>query len=155
MSPFGLVLSVPESTALMPFTPLAPAGERLILSQPAPSGAQLTVGGAGSGPFLNRTGSGITCALGRVEAAAAVPSSFAAAALASRAPGAVLVASLADTLAAAARSAAAFTACCLTAAASAGEPTANDAVDGTRVGPVIRSQPLAQPVAAVPTKVGV
>src|SRR5579863_7640975 len=34
------------------------------------------------------------------------------------------------------------------------EPSANEAVDGTTVGPVSRLQPLAQPVAAGPTKFG-
>jgi hypothetical protein len=40
------------------------------------------------------------------------------------------------------------------AAVALADPTANDAVDGDTNGPVSRLQPLAQPVAAGPTKVG-
>ncbi len=43
----------------------------------------------------------------------------------------------------------------LVAAAAFAEPSAKDAVDGVTVGPVSRSHPLAQPVAAGPVKVGV
>ena len=43
-----LVPSVALSTALMPFTPVAPPVDVLIVLQPGPSGWQLTDGGAGS-----------------------------------------------------------------------------------------------------------
>jgi hypothetical protein len=39
-----LVVFVALSTALMPFTPVAPPADELMLSQPARSGWQLTVG---------------------------------------------------------------------------------------------------------------
>jgi len=42
----------------------------------------------------------------------------------------------------------------LAAAVALADPTVKDAVDGEAKGPVSRSHPLAQPVAAVPTKVG-
>ena len=42
----------------------------------------------------------------------------------------------------------------LAAALALADPTANDAVDGETNGPVSRLHPLAQPVAAVPMKVG-
>src|SRR5580704_14802541 len=126
MSPFGLVLSVPLSTALRPLTPLAPFGLRLIRSHPDPSGAQLTDGGAGSGPVLETIGDGSMCASAEGFA------SFAAAAL---------------------RTAASASAA-LAAAVALADPTAKDAVDGETNGPVSRLQPLAQPVAAGPVKVG-
>ena len=62
MSPLGLVVSVPLSTALMPLTPYGAAAPRLILSHPDPSGWQLTDGGDGSGPFLETIGDGMVCA---------------------------------------------------------------------------------------------
>ena len=149
MSPLGLVDSVPESTALRPFTPFAPPADRLIRSQPYPSGWQLTAGGAGSGAILLSTGSGITCAP-RVPSAAA-----AARARAAFASGFFVAAILAPYRSAAVLAAAAAAVAALVAAAAFAEPRANDAVDGVTVGPVSRSQPLAQPVAAGPVKVGV
>ena len=126
MSPFGLVLSVPLSTALRPLTPFAPSGLRLILSHPDPGGSQLTDGGAGSGPLLATIGDGRVCASA---------DGFA------RRPAAALRAAVS---ALAARAA----------ALALADPTANDAVDGEANGPVSRLHPLAHPVAAVPTKVG-
>ena len=49
-----LVPSVALSTALMPFTPVAPPGDVLTVLQPGPSGWQLTDGGAGSEARLAR-----------------------------------------------------------------------------------------------------
>ena len=49
MSPRGFVASEALSTALRPFTPVAPPAEVLMLSQPAPSGWHLTVGITGVG----------------------------------------------------------------------------------------------------------
>src|SRR5271168_5403913 len=43
--PKGLVISEALSTAFNPFTPVAPPEEKLMLSQPARKGSQLTVGG--------------------------------------------------------------------------------------------------------------
>ena len=126
MSPFGLVLSVPLSTALRPLTPFAPSGPRLILSHPDPGGSQFTDGGAGSGPFLATIGDG------RAWASAD---------------------GLARRAAAALRAAVSALAV-LAAALALADPTANDAVDGVANGPVSRLHPLAHPVAAVPTKVG-
>src|SRR3984957_21159344 len=54
--PSGLVLCVALSTAFSPFTPVAPPEDRLMRSQPGPSGWQLTEGGAGSGPFFGSAG---------------------------------------------------------------------------------------------------
>ena len=57
-----LVLSVPLSTAFRPFTPVAPPEDVLMVSQPGPSGWQLTVGGTGSEPLRRgKTGSGRAC----------------------------------------------------------------------------------------------
>ena len=56
--------------------------------------------------------------------------------------------------AAAALRAAASALAVLAAAFALADPTAKDAVDGETNGPVSRSHPLAQPVAAGPTKVG-
>ncbi len=125
-SPFGLVLSVPLSTALRPLTPFAPPGLRLILSHPDRSGSQLTAGGTGSGSALATIGDGMRWA---------------------RADG------FARRAAAALRAAVSALAA-LAAALALADPTAKDAVDGVANGPVSRSHPLAQPVAAGPTKVG-
>src|SRR5262245_32844039 len=63
----SLVPSVALSTALMPFTVLAPPGDVLIASQPGPSGWQLTDGGAGSearmarGANPGRVGDSMVC----------------------------------------------------------------------------------------------
>src|ERR1700734_1928391 len=124
--PSTLVLCVPLSTALSPLTPFAPSGLRLIRSHPAPSGAQFTDGGAGSGPFLETIGDGIMCASAEGFAS----------------------------LAAAALRAAISASAALAAAVALADPTAKDAVDGETNGPVSRLQPLAQPGAAEPTKVG-
>ena len=111
----------------MPFTPTAPPADMLIRSHPGPSGWQLTDGGDGSGPLLASSVFATACAsaLG-----------------------------LASALSTASRWAAAAVAV-LAATAALAEPTAYDAVDGEKNGPVSRSQPgLSHPVAAGPTKVG-
>ncbi len=55
MSPSGLVGSVPLSTAFRPFTPTEPPADRLMGSQPGPSGWQLTVGADITGSVLALT----------------------------------------------------------------------------------------------------
>ncbi len=55
-SPLVLVLCVALSTAFRPLTPTEPPANWLTRSQPGPSGWQLTVAGAGSGPVRDGIG---------------------------------------------------------------------------------------------------
>jgi hypothetical protein len=124
MSPRGFVASEALSTAFRPLTPVAPPAEVLMLSQPAPSGWHLTVGITGVG----------------AASAAAVPKLMdAGERLPVVGPG---IACGRDKAVAAFR----------LAAARLDDET--DAVDAVVNGPVKSEQPLAQPVAAGPTKVG-
>src|SRR6185437_13079425 len=82
MSPWGLVGSVPLSTAFRPLTPTAPPENELMLSQPGPSGWQLTVGTTGAAAagraraalVRGSTGSGMDrCLSARASRRAAAP----------------------------------------------------------------------------------
>src|ERR1035438_7310170 len=75
MSPTRLVLCSALSTAFKPFTPTAPSEDESMVSQPGPSGSQLTVGGvtptaACAWPGRRgRLGNGKACWLGDEAAA--------------------------------------------------------------------------------------
>ena len=78
MSPMKLVGSEALSTAFSPFTPVAPPADVLMLSQPGPSGWQLTDGSAGSAVRARRpeaagwrrpAGAGMACGRGNVAPA--------------------------------------------------------------------------------------
>ena len=126
MSPRGLVGSEALSTALRPFTPVAPPDDVLMLSQPAPSGWHLTVGITGVGAAA----ASAWAAPKPKDASARLP---------------VVGASIAcgpDNAVAAFGPAAAVL------------DDEADAVEAVVNGPVNSEQPLAQPVAAGPTNVG-